>query len=58
MDLCVHLLVVCVDALAAVRAGVLLAQVLDEQHDGRVAGLLLRVDPAGTGTGVQVTNPR
>ena len=45
MDLGGHPLVVGVDALASVRARVLLAEVLDEQHDGRVAGLLLGVDP-------------
>ncbi len=46
LDLGGHLLVVGVDALAVVLAGVLLPQVLDEQHDGGVARLLLRVDSA------------
>ena len=45
MHLREHLLIVCVDALAAVHSGVLLAEVLDEQHDGGVARLLLGVDP-------------
>ena len=45
VDLGGHPLVVGVDALASVRARVLLATVLDEKHDGRVARLLLGVDP-------------
>jgi hypothetical protein len=43
---CLHLEFVVVDGGAAVVAGVLLRQLLDEESGGRLARLLLRVDPA------------
>ena len=49
MNLRLHLLVVGVDSPAHVLAGVFLPQVLDEEHDGRVAGLLLGVNPTKEG---------
>jgi hypothetical protein len=46
LNSCNQLLVIGVDAFAGVGAGVLLPQVFDEEHDGSVTRLLLRVNPA------------
>ena len=40
-----HLLVIGVDARAFVRAGVFFSEILDEEHNGGIARLLLRVNP-------------
>ena len=52
-----ELLVVGVDAFAGVRAGILLSQVLDEEHDCRITGLLFGVDPLNNGTIVSGCSP-